>query len=90
MATTLWELPVPSTALERGGPVFEIRRRREVALLMSYESDNGEEMVALVFDGVEGYKATYYHARAAWTLEAYDRLVDLGQTEWLSEVTANL
>src|SRR5215813_13445699 len=90
MATILWELPVPSTALEAGGPVFEKRMRREVSLRMSYESDSGEEIVALVFDGVEAYKATYYHARAASMIEAHDRLVDLGHTEWLSEVAANL
>lgn len=90
MPTTLWQLPVPSTALEGGGPVFQKRPRREVALRMSYETDAGEQELALVFEGVEAFKATYYRARGDSMLESYDRLTDLGRTSWLSEVSTNL
>ena len=89
-ANTLWQLPVPSTALLDGGPVFEKRPRREIALRMSYETDAGVEVVALVFERVEAFKVTYDRARGDWMLEAYDRLVDLGQTSWLGELSANL
>jgi hypothetical protein len=89
MAKMLWQLPVPSTAL-LGDPVFEIRLRREVALRMSYETDEGERVVALVFDGVEALKVTYYRARGDGMREAYDRLVDQGQTAWLGEISGNL
>jgi len=90
MAKTLWHLPVPSTALLDGGPVFEKRARREVALRMSYETDDGEQVVALVFEGVEAFKVTYDRARGDSMLEAYDLLADQGQTSWLSEVSGNL
>lgn len=87
---TLWQLPVPSTALLDGGPVFEKRPRREVALRMMYETDEGEQVVALVFDGVEALKVTYDRARGDRMLEAYDRLVDQEQTAWLDEISGNL
>jgi hypothetical protein len=90
MSKTLWQLPVPSTALLDGGPVFEKRPRREVALRMSYDADEGVQQVTLIFDGVEALKITYYRARGDWMLEAYDHLVDQGLTPWLGEVSANL
>lgn len=90
MAKTLWQIPVPSTALLDGGPVFEKRPRRALALRMSYETDEGERVVALVFEGVEAFKVAYDRARGDWMLEAYDRLVDLGQTAWLAETSGNL
>lgn len=90
MAKTIWQLPVPSTALLDGGPVFEKRARREIALRMSYETDDGVDVVALVFEGVEAFRVTYDRARGDWMLEAYVRLVDLGQTSWLSEISGNL
>jgi hypothetical protein len=46
--------------------------------------------VVLVFEGVEAFKVTHYHARSDAMLEAYARLIDLGRTPWLSEVCANL
>lgn len=90
MAKTIWQLPVPSTALLDGGPVFEKRARREIALRMSYETDDGVDMVALVFEGVEAFRVTYDRARGDWMLEAYDRLVDQGETSWLIEISGNL
>jgi len=35
-----WTLPVPSTALLDGGPVFEKRLGRAVALSFSYEGEH--------------------------------------------------
>lgn len=92
MPTTIWTLPVPSTALENGGPKLETRPRRVVAILFAYESEDGgrQHESAIVFEGVEAYKVTYYDARDPSTLEAYDRLVDRGPTPWLSELSANL
>ena len=75
MATTLWQVPVPSTALLDGGPVFEKRARREVALRMSYETEEAVLVVALVFEGVEAFKVTYDRARGDWMLDAYDLLM---------------
>ena len=90
MITTLWNLPVPSNALLDGGPVLEKRPRRELALCMGYEVDDGQKKIALVLEGVEAFKVTYYRARSDSMLTAHDRLVDLGRTTWLDEVTSNL
>jgi hypothetical protein len=90
MTQTLWRLPVPSTALLDGGPVLEKRAHREVALRMSYESDAGVQVTALVFEGVEAFKVTYDRARGDWMLEAYDRLLSHGESAWLGEISGNL
>lgn len=90
MARTLWQLPVPSTALIGGGPVFEKRVRREVALRMAYETEAGEQAVAVVFEGVEAFKVTYDRARCDSMHEALDRLTDQGETSWLGEVSGSL
>jgi hypothetical protein len=90
MAMILWELPVPSTALEDGGPKLVMFPRREFALRMSYEESDEDRLVTLVFEHVEAFKVTYYHARSTAMLDAYDRLVDLGHTNWLIEISANL
>lgn len=88
---TLWTLPVPSTALLDGGPIFEKRLGRDVGLRFSYESeDDVRRTCALVFQGVEAFKCTYYRGRDASMLEAYDKLVDRGPSAWLEEVSANL
>jgi hypothetical protein len=88
----LWTLPVPSTALEDGGPAFTMRSGREVSIRLAYESEEDATRCAttLVFEGVEAFKCTYHHARDASTLQAYDRLIDLGETLWLAEVRKNL
>jgi hypothetical protein len=85
-----WTLPVPSTALLEGGPVFEKRLGREVSLRFSYESADEVRTSTIVFVGVEAFKGTYYRARDASMLEAYDKLVDRGRSAWLEEVSSNL
>jgi hypothetical protein len=87
MANLLWKLPVPSTALLGGGPVFEKRPGREVAIRFSYESENDDQQhdVALVFAGVEAFKSTYYRAYDSSMLEAYDRLVGPRALRWWTE-----
>jgi hypothetical protein len=86
-----WTLPVPSTALLDGGPVFEKRLGREVSFRFSYEwGDDARRTAALVFAGVEAFKCTYYRAGDASMLQAYDQLVDRGASAWLTEVCANL
>lgn len=91
MTTALWKLPVPSTALLDGGPVFEKRLGREVAIRLRHEADDADAVTTvLVFEGVEAFKCTYYKACDRSMLEAYDRLVDRGRTGWLDELVANL
>jgi len=85
-------MPVPSTAVLGAGVAFDKRNGRVVALRFSYESGRGDRPVdeALVFEGVEAVKITYYSASDESMLESYDRLVDLGSTAWLGELEANL
>jgi hypothetical protein len=68
-----------------------MRLGREVALRLSYEAEDDElRTSAIVFQGVEAFKCTYYRARDASMLEAYDTLVDRGPSAWLREVCVNL
>jgi hypothetical protein len=86
-----WTLPVPSTALLEGGPVFEKCLGREVGIRFSYEGkDDVRQSGRIVFQGVEAFKCTYYRARDASMLEAYDKLIDRGPSPWLEELRANL
>jgi hypothetical protein len=90
-AKVLWTLPAPSTALLGSGPVLEIRPKRDVAISFAYEANDDSHCTnCLVFHGVEAFKCTYYLARDASMLEAYDKLVDRGPGAWLQEVCANL
>jgi hypothetical protein len=74
-----------------GGPALEIRPRREIAIRFAYELEGDERCdCALVFEGVEAFKCTYYHSRDSSMLEAYDRLISRGQTSWLNEIAATL
>ena len=70
--------------------MFEIRPRRGAGIRMSYETAEGEQAVVLVFEGIEALRVTYDRARGDTMLEAYDRLVDQGGTEWLGEILGNL
>ncbi len=88
--TTLWKLPVPSTALLGDGPIFERNYGRVVRIRFAYEVDEGDCHEAIIFDGVEAYICTYFNARGTWTHDAYSRLIDRGETPWLSEIAANL
>jgi hypothetical protein len=85
---TIWKLPVPSTALLGSGPAFEKRHGRVVAMRFSYETNDGEAAAALVFESVEAFRCTYLSACEPAMLEAYDQLVDRGQTDWLISVRA--
>lgn len=90
MREPLWQIPAPSTALYEGVRLVEMHRR-EIALHMSYEAnEGGAQSSTLVFEGVEALKFTYYHARSEAMLDAYDSLVDWGQSQWLSEIAENL
>lgn len=85
-SSILWTLPVPSTAFLDGGPTFEDRLGREVALRLTYEGDDRDEVARLVFVGVEALRTTYVTACDDSMLVAYDKLVDCGDTDWLAAI----
>lgn len=81
---------MPSGAILEGVK-FEIMLRRNVGLLFEYEGDQDEiEKVRVFFNGVEAFKCTYYHACSKDALNAYERLVDCGMTEWLKSIKERL
>ena len=83
--SVLWELPAPSSGFLDGGPRFEKRQGRVVAVRFLYELEDGDEKeTAVVFEGVEAFKCTYMTALEPFMLEAYDKLVDRGETDWLA------
>lgn len=86
-ARVLWSLPVPSTAL-LDGTSLEDRPGRELGIHFDYEGDDDNATLhgSLLFKGVEAFRLTYYTARTSETLEAYDRLVDWSDSDWLESV----
>jgi hypothetical protein len=54
------------------------------------ESDDGDRKAGIIFDSVEAYKCTHMTARSVEMIKtAYDKLVSLDDSAWLSEVKAN-
>ncbi|MFO1114440.1 MAG: hypothetical protein U1E28_02050 [Beijerinckiaceae bacterium] len=86
MADAEWKMPVPPTAITRG-PNFKALPRRQCELSFYIEVETGDKKESLLFDGVEAYKCTYLAALNVEMINAtYGKLVDLGETEWLSEI----
>jgi hypothetical protein len=91
MAKELWHLPYPATSLSAEADFHELRGR-ECALSFAFENPDGgfAEQYRLVLEGVEAYKVTYYKAMSPTAIDAYGRLIDVGSSEWLAEITTNL
>lgn len=90
MAETIWTLPVPSTALLRA-PAFQKQLGRTCALSSEYEDDDDNVVsLKMLFEGVEAFKCTYYMACTIDMIDAYDIVVDLGSTEWLTQIESEL
>lgn len=90
MAETIWTLPVPSTAL-LSDPVFQKLPGRTCALAAEYEDDDDNVVsLKMLFEGVEAFKCTYYRACTIDMIDAYDIVVDLGSTEWLTQIESQL
>jgi hypothetical protein len=88
LGETIWKLPAPSTALLGPRPVFEKRQERLVVISFSYESHEGEQASVLLFEGVEAFKFAYLSA--AEPLEAYDRVMDRGETDWIASTRGGI
>ncbi len=91
MVSTLWTLPVPSTALLKDAS-FEILLGRNCALKFEYEDEEDNiAQVKLLFQGVAAFKCTYLFACTAVMIKtAYDKVVDLGTSEWLDSIRKQL
>lgn len=84
--TELWEPPSPSSSFLEG-VTFIDQPQRVCGLSFSYEkSDGDQETCELRFRDVVAYKCTYLPALTAQMIRsAYDKLVDVGSSEWLRE-----
>ncbi len=84
--TTIWELPVPATAVEHDSPTLKFHTRRRLEIAISYrDADDNLKSAALQFDNVAAFKCTYLPALTTGMITAgYGRLVDLGASEWLA------
>ena len=88
MARILWELPIPPTDLFHEAKFIQLLGR-ECELSFSYESDSDDNMISdsLILEGVECFKCTYLTSCTGDMFEqAYGMLIDLGETQWLTEV----
>jgi hypothetical protein len=80
-------MPVPPTAITRG-PTFTPLPSRQCELSFYVEAETADEKKSLMFDGVEAYKCTYLAALSADVISAaYGELVDLGESQWLAEIS---
>ena len=85
MPQVIWTLPSPSSGM--GGVDFRRLSGRRCALVY----DDGEDgLVRLLFEGVEAFKCTYHNACTLEMVETYDKLTDLGHTQWLDSVRRQL
>jgi len=59
--------------------------------MYEYESDDEVVSQQMVFSGVEAFRCTYYKAVSVDIIkDAYDKVVDLEITDWLSEIVDRL
>ena len=87
MNESLWEMPVPASAITRG-PTFTPLPKRQCELSFYIEVETGDRKCRLLFNGVEAYKCTYLTAINAGMIDAaYGKLVSLGDTQWLTEIS---
>ena len=87
MPTELWKLPIPVTALLKK-PTFVPLPGRQYEIYFHFERDDGTwKMFSILFVAVEAFKCTYLTSCTTEMLaEAYGKLLDLGDTPWLSQV----
>ncbi|MCC6663358.1 MAG: hypothetical protein IT375_06410 [Polyangiaceae bacterium] len=88
----LFALPEPSTALVGNQVTLAKNPGRQWSLVLEYEPDvaSPERKGVLEFSDVEAFRCTYESSCGPEVIGAYDKLVDVGQTEWLKHAVSNL
>ncbi len=91
MEKIFWELPVPSGSFLKSEK-FEILPKRVCSLELSYEeSDDTVSSTLILFEDVEAFKCTYFRSCSVELIRlAYEKIVDLNNTNWLKEIRDNL
>ena len=86
--TELWKMPSPSSGLE--GVAFKELPRRTCVISFQYEDlDGGFATCEVRFHDVAALRCTYLPALSADMIRsAYDKLVDIRSSAWLSEANS--
>jgi len=97
-AKELWKSKVPSSSFQEA-PKLEPSADNEWRLRWRYSTwhtqggQANQKIVSqsLVFNGVYAFRVTYHEACSSTMVElAYERLIDVGTTQWLAEIKARL
>ncbi len=91
MPTEIYRLPVTSSWID--SPEFYQRLGRTCELKCEYAKGEESEpkQLSLVFNGCWGVQITYFCATDIEAInDAYDNVVDFGETEWLRKINKNL
>jgi hypothetical protein len=91
MTEIIWKTSVPSTAFLEGVKFTKLLGR-ECSLEYFYEGEEDNSVVfeKLIFEGVESFKCTYFRSCSLEMIDAYDKVIDVGNSDWLSEIKSNL
>ncbi len=91
MAEIIWKISVTSTAFLKGVK-FLMLLGRKCSLEYAYEGEKDHFIIfeKLIFDGVESFKCTYYKACSFEMIGAYDKVINIGNSVWLTEIKRNL
>ena len=87
MNSILWQSPKPSSGFLKGTSV-QLRPKREIAITFEFEGEDEEVYSGeLIFSEVVHYRTTFLAALSAEVIqEAYDRVVDVGNSRELQEI----
>jgi len=97
-AKELWKSKVPSSSFQEA-PKLELSSDNEWQLRWQYSTwlthggEASQRIVSqsLVVNGVYAFRVTYHEACSSAMVElAYERLIDAGTTQWLTEIKARL
>ena len=78
---TLWKIPVPSSADLR--PELELQPYRTLVLTFAADEDHTSR-VTMTFRGVIAYRVWFLDSLTSGLLDAYDKLIDVGESDWLA------
>lgn len=83
----LWSMPFPSHDFEEG-PQVQVARD-QLTLSYDYETESGAyEWESLTFGGVVAVLLTLHESCAPEQIDAYDRLVEIPNSSWLTKLQA--
>jgi hypothetical protein len=91
MSDIIWQSPVPSTAFFLDVSV-QIKPGREIVLTFKFEDEKDQiRTVDLIFRDVVHYRTTYLPAlRSQMIVDAYDKVVDLGNSDDLIGIASSI